>query len=139
MKRPRTSKVQGARVLIVEDEYFIADDLARALRDAGAEPVGPVSTVKQAEELVALGELDAAILDLNLRGEMASDFIRRLATAELPCLIVSGYGEDAIPDSVSTIRRLEKPISPSAVVQQLAEELARLHRGAADPALSPAA
>ena len=87
-------------MLIVEDEYFIADDLARALRDAGAEPVGPVSTVKQAEELVALGGLDAAILDLNLRGEMASDFIRRLATAELPCLIVSGYGEDAIPDSV---------------------------------------
>ena len=93
MKRPRTSKVQGARVLILEDEYFIADDLARALREAGGEPVGPVSTVKQAEELVALGGLDAAILDLNLRGEMASDFIRRLATAELPCLIVSGYGE----------------------------------------------
>lgn len=66
-----TSQLQGARVLVVEDEYLIADDLASALRKAGAETVGPVSTIDEAEELVRQKPLDAAIVDLNLRGAMA--------------------------------------------------------------------
>ena len=119
------SPLQGARVLILEDEFFIADDLARALRDAGGEPIGPVGTVEQAEKMIAEERLDAAILDLNLRGDMASEFIERLAATDLTCLIVSGYGEDALPRSVSNVPRIEKPVSPSSVVQTLAAELAR--------------
>ena len=98
----------------------------RALRDAGAEPVGPISTIAQAEELVASQRLDAAVLDLNLHGEMASDFVQKLSQSELPCLIVSGYGEDAIPDCVAGMARLEKPVSPSVVVDSLAAELSRV-------------
>lgn len=117
--------LEGARVLIVEDEFFIADDLVRALRQKGGEPVGPAGTIKQAEELIASEHLDAAILDLNLRGEMASKLIARLAAARLPCVIVSGYGEDAMPESVSGVARLEKPVSPSSVMNSLAAELRR--------------
>jgi DNA-binding NtrC family response regulator len=125
MNAPRESPLKGARVLIVEDEFFLADDLARGLRAAGGEPVGPVSTVEQAEELVSGGQLDGAIVDLNLHGEMASEFVERLAAVDLPCLIVSGYGDDAVPESVSGVRRLEKPVSPGEVLQCLAGEIAR--------------
>ena len=125
MTRSSGSSLKGARVLIVEDEYFLADDLARALRDAGGEPIGPVGTIDQAEDLVDRERLDAAILDLNLRGTMASEFIERLAATGLPCLIVSGYGDDALPASVSGVARVEKPISPASVVETLAAELAR--------------
>ena len=125
MTQSRGTSLEGARVLVLEDEYFIADDLVRALRKKGAEPVGPVGTVKQAEDLLARERLDAAILDLNLRGEMAEDFICRLAAASLPCLIVSGYGPDAIPPAVSDLPRLEKPINPALVVDSLAAQLAR--------------
>jgi len=117
--------LKGTRVLVLEDEYLIADDLARALREKGAEPLGPASTIEQAEELVARERPDAAILDVNLRGQMASDFIRRLAASDLPCLIVSGYGANALPPSVVHVPRLEKPVSPTAVVAALAEHLAR--------------
>ena len=116
--------LDGARVLILEDEYLLADDLARALRNAGAEPVGPVATVEEAETLAATAQLDAAILDLNLRGRMATDFVQRLAAARLPCLIVSGYGEDAIRE-VSDVQSLEKPVSTEKVMKVLAEELAK--------------
>lgn len=116
--------LSGARVLIVEDEFFIADDLARALRGAGGEPVGPVNTVEQAEQLLGRERLDAAIVDLNLRGEMASTFVERLA-GQVPCLIVSGYGEDGVPESLRGLPRLEKPVSPKAVLDCLAGELAR--------------
>ena len=121
-----TESLAGARVLILEDEFFLADDLARALRDAGGEPVGPVATIEQAEAIVAKVQLDAAILDLNLRGEMASDFAERLAATPLPCVIVSGYGEDSLPQSLTRLRRLEKPVGAPAVMEALVDELARV-------------
>ena len=126
MVLPRGSTpLNGARVLILEDEFLLADDLARALREAGGEPVGPVATIEQAKELIARERPDA-ILDLNLRGEMASDFIRGLRATHLPCLIVSGYGEDGRPASVSDVPRIEKPASPSLVIAALAAELERV-------------
>lgn len=122
--------LDGVRVLILEDEYLLADDLASALRQAGAEPVGPTGTVPEAEALAAKEQIDAAILDVNLRGEMASKFITRLAASNLPCVIVSGYGEDALPQSISQLCRLEKPVSPSVVVNSLAAQMARARAGA---------
>lgn len=118
--------LQGARILIVEDEFLIADDLAREIRNAGAEAIGPVASVHEAEELVRSGPVDAAIIDVNLRGKMASDFISRLAATDLPCLIVSGYGDDALPQSLSGIARLEKPVSPALVVKTLAKQIDRV-------------
>lgn len=120
------SLLGGAHVLIVEDEFLLADDLARALRAAGGEPVGPVSTIAQAEELVREHALDAAIIDVNLRGQMASEFISRLASTAMPCLIVSGYAGDALPECLDKIPRLEKPVSPASVIRELAKELARV-------------
>jgi len=125
MDRKGGESLEGIRVLIVEDEYFLADDLARALRAAGGEPVGPVATAEQAEDLLASEPVDAAILDLNLRGRMASEFVERLATTGLPCLIVSGYGNDGLPASINAVRKLEKPVSPAAVMKTLAEQVAR--------------
>lgn len=113
------------RVLILEDEFLLADDLARALKAVGGEPVGPVSTIKEAEEIVRREQVDAAIIDLNLHGQMASDFAERLAATNLPCLIVSGYAHDGLPRTVSSIPRIEKPVSPAAVLKALEQELAR--------------
>ena len=125
MHRSRGAPLEGARVLIVEDEFFLADDLAKALREAGGSPVGPANSVAQAEALIAREEVDAAILDLNLRGHMASEFIERLAATHMPCLIFSGYGDDAFPADLARIRRVEKPASTTSVLQSLADELTK--------------
>ncbi|PEQ10564.1 hypothetical protein B2G71_21510 [Novosphingobium sp. PC22D] len=55
-------------VLVVEDEYFIADDLARALRDAGATVLGPVPNAEMARRIVSDSFVDLVLLDLNLDG-----------------------------------------------------------------------
>lgn len=115
--------LENARVLIVEDEYFIADDLARALGTAGAIAVGPVGTIAQADEILSSGKVDAAILDLNLRGNMAYSLAERLAAARLPLVIVSGYSGDALPESLRTLPRLEKPVSCEAIIAKLSEQL----------------
>ena len=49
-----TGALAYRRVLIVEDEYFLADDLAQALRRLGAEVIGPVPTQAQALALLAI-------------------------------------------------------------------------------------
>lgn len=68
--------------------------------------------------------IDAAILDLNLNGDMASEFVARLVATRLPCLIVSGYSEEALPAMIGEVPRLEKPVSAVDVVKALETELA---------------
>src|SRR3712207_8803154 len=60
----------GRRILVVEDEYFIADDIARALTGLGAEIVGPAPDVESAAALLSQRPVDWAVLDINLQGEM---------------------------------------------------------------------
>jgi DNA-binding response OmpR family regulator len=61
------SPLNGRRILLVEDEYMIAEIVEEWLHQAGAEVVGPVPSVEQA--LACLNErnaLDGAVLDVNL-------------------------------------------------------------------------
>jgi len=117
--------LKDSRVLVVEDEFFIADDLVRALNAAGAKAVGPVSSIEQADILLANGQVDAAILDLNLHGKMAHPLVERIARAGLPCLIVSGYSQEALPQSLRDLPRLEKPVNADNVLDSLERELRR--------------
>ena len=62
-------KWRGVRLLIVEDEYFLAQDLADHFQSLGAKVVGPAGTVADALSLLGLHEVEGAVLDVNLRGE----------------------------------------------------------------------
>ena len=56
-------------ILVVEDDYMIADDLRRDLEAAGARVLGPVPSLPEALELLrGADRLDAAVLDVNLHG-----------------------------------------------------------------------
>jgi DNA-binding response OmpR family regulator len=116
--------LKGARVLVVEDEYYLADDLVMALREAGAEPVGPFASIAQAEEVLGEGSVDAAIVDMNLRGEMTFDFVAGLCS-KVPCVVVSGYTAEALPESVANLCRLEKPVDPKKVLAELSRQMRR--------------
>jgi len=67
------STLEDARVLVVEDEYFVAEEITRALEDRGAKVIGPAPTMADALTLISDGPLDAAILDINpaLRDDMS--------------------------------------------------------------------
>jgi DNA-binding NtrC family response regulator len=126
MQESADRPLEGTRVLVVEDEYFIADDIARALRAAGAVPVGPVASVEDAEALLDAKKIDAAILDLNLRGVIASGLVERVSKEQLPTIVVSGYGEQGLPELTVNLPRLEKPVDCKLVVRRLAEELSKI-------------
>jgi CheY-like chemotaxis protein len=93
-----TGALVGLTILVVEDEYFIADELERNLSAAGAHVVGPVGAADEALDLVSSTDsLDFALLDLNLNGDSALPIADRLVEAGVPFAFVSGYGAGAIP------------------------------------------
>jgi DNA-binding NtrC family response regulator len=123
----RTAKDQalplaGKRILLVEDEYYIADDLRRTLHGAGAAVVGPFSTVAKARAALDEGGFDCAVIDLNLHGEDGSPIADRLTEKGKSFAIATGYGLGSIPERFSNVPRIEKPFDPPAlldVVRQL--------------------
>jgi DNA-binding NtrC family response regulator len=126
---PPLSGLAGARILVVEDEYYLAADLVAALEDAGAQVIGPFGAMDQAEAPLASGAFDAALLDMNLRGEPAFPLAERLQEADVPFVIVSGYSGEALPPTLAEAPRLEKPIEAARAVKALAGLLA--HRSEA--------
>jgi len=116
--------IQGRRVLLVEDEYFIAEDLRRSFADAGANIVGPVPTAARALELFEKGpRVDAAVLDVNLRGEMVYPRVDTLMAAGVPMVFVTGYDAIEIPAQYRHIARCEKPTSVGKVIKALGYRL----------------
>ena len=126
MPQKKTSIVQvvslsGARVLIVEDEYYIADDLRRMLEAAGASVIGPVSTLAKAHELIDRRGFDCAVIDLNLHGESAVSIADRLLESDTSFAIATGYGSEIVPERLKHVPRIEKPFDPQQLVQVVAQ------------------
>lgn len=110
----------GRSILIVEDEYFLADDLARAVKSAGGHVAGIVGDCADAIALLKIDRLiDGAILDLNLRGEMSYPIADILRDRGIPFIFATGYDEAAISSGYENVRRLEKPFDASVLAHTL--------------------
>ncbi len=118
MTTTRTS-LKGKRILVVEDEYFIAKSLAQDLQRAGAEILGPVPTVAEALQLIGVGLFDAAVLDVNLRGEMAYPIADALTERRVPFVLATGYSADALPARYASVPRCDKPVDADALAAAL--------------------
>ncbi|QYF86861.1 response regulator [Brevundimonas sp. PAMC22021] len=120
-RRPSPApSLHGLRVLIVEDDWLLADEIAKALAREGAAVVGPAGSIDAATRLVA-GEdgLHAAVLDVKLRDGDIYDLARRLDESGVRLLFVSGWDPEAAPSDLHHCARLEKPAAPAQVVQGL--------------------
>ena len=115
----------GRRILIVEDEYFLADDLMQILHEHHAEILGPAATIDNALTLINAGEpIDCAVLDVNLRGQAAYPISAALHRRNIPFLFATGYGSAQIPKEFADVVRLEKPFDRTALVAALESILA---------------
>ncbi|WP_203308300.1 MULTISPECIES: response regulator [Sphingomonas] len=119
------SPLAGKHILVVEDEYLIADDFARVLTGAGAQVVGPAASLPQGMRLVGDAQaLDAAVLDINLRETMVYPLIDRLIGDGVRVLLTSGYDETVIPAAYHHLPRYEKPVSAPRLLRATEELLA---------------
>jgi len=120
------SAFENKRILILEDDPLLALDLEDFFSELGAQVVGPVSSVEQAFRAISEG-IDAAVLDLNLRGVYSYPVIETLNKAGTPLVVCSGYAE--LPETqadLSTVVLLPKPCDLALLQRRLAEQLAKV-------------
>jgi DNA-binding NarL/FixJ family response regulator len=115
--------LQGARLLIVEDEYLLAREMADYFEDIGAEIVGPVGTVEQALALIASSPIQIAVLDVNLRDERVYPVANDLTSKKIPFVFASGYGSELEPDAYAGAPRCVKPIEFAVLAKILGEQI----------------
>ena len=105
------SPLSGKSVLMVEDEYLIADALCCAFEMEDVHVVGPFSNVASAMDALDQGvTADAAVLDVNLNGERVFPLADRLMAENVPIVLTTGYDGDAIPRDYAHLQRLQKPV-----------------------------
>lgn len=123
----RTASDLGkAHVLVVEDEPFIAYDLALAVEDAHGSPVGPAATVREALDLISSREIDAAILDVTLSDGTAEPILEALEEKGVPVVLHTATAlPPALSKRFSQAAIYTKPTAAAVLTLYLAE---RLHR-----------
>jgi DNA-binding response OmpR family regulator len=105
-----TAPLAGLRVLVVEDDYFIADEICTTLRNGGAEVLGPSPDLQHGLDMVKRERLDCAVLDINLHGDLAFSLASELRKRGTPSIFATGYDQSVLPGAFSDSVRLEKPI-----------------------------
>jgi CheY-like chemotaxis protein len=118
--------LRGRWILIVEDDCVTAMDLAETLSSAGAQIIGPATTIHTAFELLQRHPpLDIAVLDVEVEGTQVFEIADELARREVPIVFTTGYERSEIPARFGAARHCEKPVSIGAIAQVLSDELAR--------------
>lgn len=129
MKRTADERLAGHRVLLVEDEWFVANQIASAFRQVGARVVGMAPTVRQALRVIEdHSQLDGAVIDLDLRGEMAYPIVDRLEERGVPYILATAFEEYQIAPEYRNVPRCSKPFAG----RDVAGFYSRLMNGATD-------
>ena len=89
--------LSGHNVLVVENEYYLAEDLARAVRCCGGAVVGPVATADEAIHLLETKPVSFAILDIALDGHLVYPVADQLMDADIPVVFATGLPNEMIP------------------------------------------
>lgn len=113
--------LHGRRILVVEDEYMIANDLRNELEQEGVVVVGPVGGLDTAFELLeSKVQIDSAILDVNLGGDNVFPIATALTERKVPFVFTTGYGPSAIPVRFSGVPVCDKPVEMRWLKEALA-------------------
>ena len=115
----------GKRVLLVEDEALIAMMLEDYLTDLGYQVVATASRLEDAMEKARSIQIDVAVLDVNLAGQVSYPVAEILRQRSIPFIFATGYGTDGLPDRLSNALVLGKPF----VLSQLAKALTTVTSG----------
>jgi CheY-like chemotaxis protein len=119
------SQLSGCRVLVVEDETIVSWAIEDMLADLGCEVVGPAARLSQALAIVDSGNIDLAILDVNLNGQKSFPIADALAARGVPFLFSTGYGSEGILDPYNVYPTIQKPYGQTVLCAALERLLAR--------------
>ena len=118
------SNVNGKlRVLVVEDEWLVADYILDVVEEAGHEVVAAVPTGVEALDHLEQKGIDVALLDIKLKGDMSGIDVAQAARARgIPHVFITGSGDPATrtaAEATGPLGFLQKPFSPAGLMAVL--------------------
>ena len=112
------------RILVVEDEPFIAMGLEQLLPRLGYEVVGVATHLREALEKAEAGGFDLAVLDVNLGGELSYRVADVLLAKAVPFILCTAYPDVAFGRYIH-VPVLQKPFEKKALARAIEEASAR--------------
>jgi CheY-like chemotaxis protein len=120
------SRGRGPLVLVVEDEFLLAMELGLLLEGHGYRVLGPAATVAEALRLLDGATPDAALLDVNLRGEMVTPVAEALRASGVPFVLASAYDRPELAAAgLAGAPNVGKPASDGRLLAALARAVER--------------
>jgi DNA-binding NtrC family response regulator len=91
------------RILIVEDEFIVANNLQLILKEAGYTIEGIAASATEAQELLQQKKTDLVMLDIRLKGKMSGiDIARKLRADNVPFIYLSANANQTILEEAKT-------------------------------------
>jgi CheY-like chemotaxis protein len=116
---------EAKRILVVEDEFLIALDIAGALEQGGLVVIGPLASVRDALATLERETVDGALLDANLGGEPVGSVADMLLARRIPFAFVSGYGREQLPRQHQGAPLIGKPFTADDLLRVVGRFWAR--------------
>jgi response regulator RpfG family c-di-GMP phosphodiesterase len=113
--------LSGLGIVILEDDYYQAQDCRMILEAAGAQVVAVSATIPDLDRLLAEGPVDLVLIDINLGHGMSFDFARTLKARSIPFLFLTGYDAGILPDDLQDSPHVGKPADGDRIVTALAK------------------
>ena len=110
--------LNGMRVLVIEDIFIVAQSYVALLENLGVIVSGPAGTVAEAMRIIEAAPIDAALVDMNLHGEMAYGVVDALKARGVPVVVVTGC--DVVADFEHKVSGfLKKPVRTAALIKAM--------------------
>lgn len=111
--------------MVIEDDYYLADEATSALAQAGAQVLGPYADAADAVTRADRHKPDCALVDVNLgRGPNFAP-ARALLARKVPVVFVTGYSAEVIPEDLAHVPCLQKPTDGRKIVAAVCSSCGR--------------
>ncbi|MEO6798610.1 MAG: response regulator [Rhodanobacter sp.] len=110
------------RVIVIEDDFLLAETLRDALTKLGCNVVHCCGSLREAMLVAEKADFDLAVVDLDLRGLDASPVLDQLVASNIPALLATASNREFVPERLAHLPRLTKPYNQ----RQLKEAIEQL-------------
>ena len=116
------------RVLVIENDYFIATDLTQAIQAVDGIVIGPFATVDEAKQALIEG-VDLAVVNIRVRDGVTYLLAEQLYGLCIPFVFISGHANHTKPEKWRLHPWISKPFDPGEVVRWLVNAAASPDHG----------
>ena len=103
----------GSQILVVEDNYLLAEVICDFVAECGMHPVGPATGLDCGLRYARVAPLDGAILDINLGGRLSFPICQVLQQRGIPFCFLTSYSDlSRVPKQFRAVPLVSKPFEP---------------------------